>query len=152
MIVFSLSCVANLFNLRFSQVTFPLGFSPSAMQKLAHEHGELGTSRAAASMNVAMCLSSYSTTSLEDVIKVGGDNPYIIQMCVVKDRNITAQLLKRAEGMNVSFILRSFTARERYLMRWSMYQRMLSANHRPMQMLASKPYSSLLMFPFLEED
>lgn len=69
------------------------------MQKLAHEDGEIGTSRAAASMGVAMCLSSYSTTSLEDVIKVGGDNPYIIQMCVVRDRNITAQLLRRAEGM-----------------------------------------------------
>lgn len=69
------------------------------MQKLAHTDGELGTSRAAAAMGVAMCLSSYSTTSLEDVIKVGNNNPYIIQMCVVRDRNITAQLLRRAEGM-----------------------------------------------------
>jgi isopentenyl diphosphate isomerase/L-lactate dehydrogenase-like FMN-dependent dehydrogenase len=50
-------------------------------------------------MGVAMCLSSYSTTSLEEVIKVGNNNPYIIQMCVVRDRNITAQLLRRAEGM-----------------------------------------------------
>lgn len=71
------------------------------MQKLAHEDGEMGVSRAAASMGVAMCLSSYSNTSLEDVIKAGGDNPYIIQMCVVRDRNITAQLLRRAEGMEI---------------------------------------------------
>lgn len=45
-----------------------------------------------------MCLSSYATTPLEDVIKVGNNNPYMIQMCVVRDRNVTAQLLRRAEG------------------------------------------------------
>ncbi|KAK5059681.1 hypothetical protein LTR84_009564 [Exophiala bonariae] len=91
---------------RTYQVTFPLGFSPSAMQKLAHGDGELGTSRAAASMNVAMCLSSYSNTALEDVIKVGASNPYIIQMCVVRNRNITAQLLRRAEdaGFKAIFV------------------------------------------------
>ncbi|KAJ9604925.1 hypothetical protein H2200_010314 [Cladophialophora chaetospira] len=79
------------------RVEFPLGFSPSAMQKLAHQDGELATSRAAAAMGVAMCLSSYSNTSLEEVISVGNGNPYMIQMCVVKDRSITAQLLRRAE-------------------------------------------------------
>jgi (S)-2-hydroxy-acid oxidase len=67
------------------------------MHKLAHPDGELATSRAAASMGVAMCLSSYSTTSLEDVKEQGNGNPYAIQMCVVKDRNVTKQLLHRAE-------------------------------------------------------
>ncbi|PSK54332.1 Cytochrome b2, mitochondrial [Elsinoe australis] len=77
--------------------TFPVGFSPSAMQCLAHPDGELATSRAAASIGVPMCLSSYSTTSLEDVKAQSNGNPYMIQMCVVKDRNITLQLLQRAE-------------------------------------------------------
>lgn len=45
-----------------------------------------------------MALSSYSTTSLEEVKAQGADNPYMIQMCIVKDRNITLQLLHRAEG------------------------------------------------------
>ena len=70
------------------------------MQKLAHPDGERGTSRAAAALGVAMCLSSYSTTSLEDVIKEGSGNPYAVQACVVKDRNITEQLLRRAESMH----------------------------------------------------
>lgn len=46
-----------------------------------------------------MALSSYATTSLEDVIAQGAGNPYMMQMCIVKDRNITMQLLKRAEGV-----------------------------------------------------
>ena len=82
----------------FLEVTFPLGLSPSAMQQLAHPEGELATSRAAATMGLSMCLSSYSNTSLEDVKLQGKDNPYMIQMCVVKDRNVTKQLLQRAEG------------------------------------------------------
>ncbi|CAL8579877.1 hypothetical protein XPA_005607 [Xanthoria parietina] len=67
------------------------------MHKLAHPDGELATSRAASSMKVPMALSSYSTTSLEEVKAQGADNPYMIQMCIVKDRNITLQLLHRAE-------------------------------------------------------
>ncbi|KIW25898.1 uncharacterized protein PV07_09034 [Cladophialophora immunda] len=80
------------------KVTFPLGISPSAMHKLAHPDGELATSRAAASMNISMCLSSYATTALEDVAYEGRGNPYMMQMCVVKDRSRTKQLLERAEG------------------------------------------------------
>ncbi|KAH6633192.1 FMN-dependent dehydrogenase [Boeremia exigua] len=80
------------------RITFPCGFSPSAMHCLAHKDGETATSRAAATMNIPMTLSSYSTTSLEDVIAQGNGNPYMMQMCIVKDRNITKQLLKRAES------------------------------------------------------
>ena len=68
------------------------------MHKLAHPDGELATSRAAAAMKTAMALSSYSTTSLEEVKAQGADNPYMIQMCIVKDRSITVQLLRRAES------------------------------------------------------
>lgn len=77
----------------------PLGLSPSAMQSLAHPEGELATSRAAAKLGVPMCLSSYATTSLEDVIAQSDHNPYMMQICAVKDRSITLQLLKRAEGI-----------------------------------------------------
>ncbi|KAF9690869.1 hypothetical protein EKO04_011110 [Ascochyta lentis] len=80
------------------QITFPCGFSPSAMHCLAHPDGELATSRAASKMGIPMALSSYATTSLEDVIAQGADNPYMMQMCIVKDRNITMQLLRRAES------------------------------------------------------
>ena len=67
------------------------------MHRLAHPEGELATSRAAASQGICMGLSSYSTTSLEEVAAQGTGNPYFVQVCVLKDRRTTLQLLKRAE-------------------------------------------------------
>lgn len=69
------------------------------MHCLAHAEGERATSRAAAGMNIPMVLSTYSTVSLEDVRKEGGDNPYAFQLSIVKDRNMTLSWIKRAEGM-----------------------------------------------------
>ncbi|KAF2123839.1 FMN-dependent dehydrogenase [Dothidotthia symphoricarpi CBS 119687] len=92
--VSSLDTSAEIFG---TKITFPCGLSPSAMHRLAHPDGELATSRAAAKMSIPLALSSYSTTSLEDVKAQGNGNPYMMQMCIVKDRNITLQLLSRAE-------------------------------------------------------
>lgn len=47
-----------------------------------------------------MGLSSYSNYSLEDVAAQGSGNPYVMQMCVLRDRSITVQLLERAESMS----------------------------------------------------
>ncbi|KAL4987455.1 FMN-dependent dehydrogenase [Aspergillus falconensis] len=80
-----------------TKVSLPFGFSPAASQKLAHPDGELATSRAAAKFGICMGLSSYSNYSLEDVAAQGLGNPYVMQMCVLRDRSITMQLLKRAE-------------------------------------------------------
>lgn len=46
-----------------------------------------------------MGLSSYSNYPLEDVASQGAGNPYVMQMCVLRDRAITVQLLERAESM-----------------------------------------------------
>lgn len=77
----------------------PVGISPTAMQRLAHPDGEVATSRAAAAMHLPMCLSSYGNTALEDVKLQGNGNPYMMQMCVVKDREKTRQLMRRAQGI-----------------------------------------------------
>lgn len=47
-----------------------------------------------------MGLSSYSNYALEDVAAQGTGNPYVMQMCVLRDRSITVQLLERAESMS----------------------------------------------------
>jgi (S)-2-hydroxy-acid oxidase len=65
---------------------------------MAHPQGEKATSRAAARMNIAMALSTYSTVSLEQVVQEGGDNPYAFQLSIVKDRNMTLSWIKRAES------------------------------------------------------
>lgn len=76
----------------------PLGFSPAAMHRLAHEDGELATSRAAAKYGLCMGLSSYATESMENVAAQGNGNPYVMQLCMLRDRATTLQILKRAEG------------------------------------------------------
>jgi (S)-2-hydroxy-acid oxidase len=83
------------------KVTLPFGFSPAASMKLAHSDGELATSRAAAKYGLCMGLSSYSNYALEDVAAQGAGNPYFMQMCVLRDRAITIQLLERAESMSI---------------------------------------------------
>lgn len=83
-----------------TKVSFPLGFSPTALHRFAHPDGEKATSRAAANMGVGMALSSYSTTSLEDVAAQGtGRNPYAMQLTIPKERGFAVQMVKRAEGI-----------------------------------------------------
>ena len=86
-----------------TKVSFPFGFSPAASHKIAHPDGEVGTSKVAAEANICMALSSHATCSLEDVIAEGAGNPYMIQFIILKDRDITRQLLERAESETNAF-------------------------------------------------
>ncbi|KAF2720111.1 FMN-dependent dehydrogenase [Polychaeton citri CBS 116435] len=79
------------------KISLPLGFAPSAAHKLAHPDGELATSRAAAKNGIPMCLSSWATTSLEDVKQAGGSNPYAMQITFLRDRKVTLNAIQRAE-------------------------------------------------------
>ncbi|PIA88906.1 Hydroxyacid oxidase 1 [Cercospora beticola] len=87
------------------RVSMPLGFSPAAMHRLAHPEGELAVSRAAAKHNIAMGLSSYATEPLESVIAEGGSNPYAMQLCVLRNREISHQMIRRAEEAGYKAIL-----------------------------------------------
>lgn len=81
---------------------FPVGVSPSAMQKLVGGEGEVDVARAVASRGTFMILSSNSTSPLEDVINAAGPNPdtadFWFQIYVSQDRGKSAKLIKRAEG------------------------------------------------------
>ena len=68
------------------------------MHCIAHPEGEKATSRAAAATRIAMALSTYSTVSLEDVIAQRGQNPYALQLSILKDREPVKRWIKRAEG------------------------------------------------------
>jgi len=75
----------------------PLGVAPTAMQCLAHHDGELGTARACRDMNIAMGLSSFATTSLEDVAKESGENPNVLQLYLFESREHSRKLIQRAK-------------------------------------------------------
>ncbi|KAI1375626.1 S-2-hydroxy-acid oxidase [Hypoxylon crocopeplum] len=89
-----------------AQIAFPLGIAPAAMHGLAHPDGELATSKAAASTGIPMSLSTYSTTSLEDVAGVGSGNPYALQLSITAGRENCLRLIKKAEvaGYKALFI------------------------------------------------
>ncbi|RYP44545.1 hypothetical protein DL768_008994 [Monosporascus sp. mg162] len=89
------------------RTALPLGFSPAAMHRLAHPDGELATSRAAAKFGICMGLSSYATESMENVAAQGLGNPYVMQLCVLRDRHTTLQILQRAEAAGYKAIFLS---------------------------------------------
>lgn len=71
------------------------------MQCLAHPDGEKATARAAAKAGIPMGVSTYATTSLEDVKSAGDEavpgNTYMLQLYIFKNRQATENLVKRAE-------------------------------------------------------
>jgi len=86
---------------------YPISISPSAMHQLAHKDGELATSRAVASQGLTLTLSTFSTTSLENVIKAGkefkreDDIPhpeYWMQLYCFQNRSTSESLIRRAEA------------------------------------------------------
>ncbi|KZZ90871.1 FMN-dependent dehydrogenase family protein [Moelleriella libera RCEF 2490] len=77
------------------------------MHKLAHPDGEMAVSRVAAKWNICMALSSYATESLENVAAVGTGNPYAMQICVLRDRDTTLQILKKAAAAGYKAIFLS---------------------------------------------
>lgn len=77
---------------------FRMGVAPTAMQCLAHPDGELATARACRDANIVMGLSSFATTTLEDVAKENGSNPYVLQLYLFEERNHTIKMLRRAKA------------------------------------------------------
>ncbi|KAG8186983.1 hypothetical protein JTE90_005755 [Oedothorax gibbosus] len=92
-------------------VSFPIGISPVALHQFAHPEGELATVRGSCKEDCVFVLSTASSTKLEDVAKaafsVGGHaEPKIwMQVYIHKDRNITLDLIRKAESSGFSAIV-----------------------------------------------
>ncbi|KAF8408855.1 hypothetical protein HHK36_004924 [Tetracentron sinense] len=78
------------------KISMPIMVAPTAMQKMAHPEGEYATARAASAANTIMTLSSWATSSVEEVASTGPGIRFF-QLYVYKDRNVVAQLVRRAE-------------------------------------------------------
>lgn len=88
------------------QNSIPLGVAPTAMQCLAHPDGELATARACRDMGVVMGLSSFSTTSLEDVKEaLGPEHPGALQLYLFEDREESKRLIARAKEAGYKAVL-----------------------------------------------
>jgi len=83
----------NLFGCR---IEMPILVAPMAFQRLAHEEGEIGMAGAAAKHKTIMVASTLSTCTLEEIAESAKDRIWF-QLYVYKDRDITLELVKRAE-------------------------------------------------------
>lgn len=76
---------------------FPILLAPTSYHRLVHPEGEIATVRGAAAAGATMVVSSFATTSIEDVAKAA-KGPLWFQLYVNKDRGFTRDLVQRAEA------------------------------------------------------
>ncbi|KAL4625296.1 peroxisomal (S)-2-hydroxyacid oxidase GLO4-like isoform X1 [Castanea sativa] len=77
-------------------ISAPIMIAPSGLHKLAHPEGEIATARAAAVSNTIMVLSSMSSCTIEEVAS-SCNAVRFFQLYVYKSRDVSAQLVQRAE-------------------------------------------------------
>ncbi|KKY28408.1 putative fmn-dependent dehydrogenase family protein [Phaeomoniella chlamydospora] len=87
------------------RVNLPFGVAPTAMQRLAHSDGELGTARACKSAGIVMGLSSFATSTLEDVAEESAGIPTVLQLYLFEEREHSRQLIARAKKAGYKAVL-----------------------------------------------
>jgi 4-hydroxymandelate oxidase len=86
------------------RISMPIMVAPTAFHKLACEQGEIAMARAAKAAGTLFILSSLSNTAMESVFAAGG-SPRWFQLYIYKDRQITLELVKRAEAAGAEAIV-----------------------------------------------
>jgi 4-hydroxymandelate oxidase len=77
--------------------TSPIILAPTAYTRLFHPEGELAVAGGAAAAGVPYTVSSFSTTTVED-IRASSAGPLWFQLYVLRDRGLTRELVQRAEA------------------------------------------------------
>ncbi|XP_063393707.1 2-Hydroxyacid oxidase 1 [Cydia fagiglandana] len=79
------------------KVSMPIGISPTAMQRMAHPDGELANVKAAQAEGTIYTLSTIATSSIEEVSEAAPDAIKWFQLYIYNDRDVTRNLVLRAE-------------------------------------------------------
>jgi 4-hydroxymandelate oxidase len=79
------------------ELPYPILVAPSAFHRLIHPEGELATARGAAMANGLYCVSSFTTTPIEEIAKVS-TGPRWFQLYVVDDRSFVKDLVQKVEA------------------------------------------------------
>ena len=85
-------------------ISMPIAIAPTAFHKLACEEGEIAMARAAKAAGTLFILSSLSNTAMEAVFAEAA-SPRWFQLYIYKDRQITLDLVKRAEAAGAEAIV-----------------------------------------------
>ncbi|MEK2472471.1 alpha-hydroxy acid oxidase [Streptomyces noursei] len=78
-------------------VAFPVGIAPMAYHQLVHPDGETATVRAAGTVGALTIASTFSSVSLEKIAGAAA-GPLWLQLYVMRHREVTASLVRRAEA------------------------------------------------------
>ncbi len=78
-------------------ISMPIVVAPMAFQGMVHKDGELATARGAAAAGTIMSVSTMANHSIEEVAEVG-DGALWFQLYVYKDREVSRNLIERAES------------------------------------------------------
>uniref|UniRef100_A0A3Q1G1L0 (S)-2-hydroxy-acid oxidase n=1 Tax=Acanthochromis polyacanthus TaxID=80966 RepID=A0A3Q1G1L0_9TELE len=81
------------------KLSMPLCVGATAMQRMAHPEGETATARACKAVGTGMMLSSWATSTIEEVMSATASVESVLwmQLYIYKDRELTLSLLRRAE-------------------------------------------------------
>ncbi|XP_019619850.1 PREDICTED: hydroxyacid oxidase 2-like [Branchiostoma belcheri] len=83
----------------------PVVIAPTAQHVLAHDHGEKATAKAAASMNVGMVVSSWTSYGIEEIVAAAPDGVKWFHLTLQKDSARNKALLARAENAGCTAIV-----------------------------------------------
>ena len=85
------------------ELPFPILLAPTAFQRMAHRDGELASAQGSRSLDALMVVSTIATISLEDIAATGVRRWF--QLYVLRDRDLTAALVKRAHAAGYGAIV-----------------------------------------------
>jgi lactate 2-monooxygenase len=80
-----------------TKLSAPVILAPVGVQSILHPEAELAVARAASSTNVAVCLSTAASSTMEEVAEAMGGVPRWFQLYWPNDRELAASFLSRAE-------------------------------------------------------
>jgi isopentenyl diphosphate isomerase/L-lactate dehydrogenase-like FMN-dependent dehydrogenase len=85
------------------RVSLPVGLAPTGLNGLADPEGEAAAARAAARAGALFCISTLSSSSLEEAAAAGG--PRWFQLYVNEDRALSEAIVKRARDAGYSALV-----------------------------------------------
>jgi (S)-2-hydroxy-acid oxidase len=104
--VSNITCSTTVFA-NGNEIPFPCAVAPAAMQRMAHPDGEEAMARGCGAFGTVMGLSTFATTSLEDVKRAGDaarlesgksrESECVLQMYLFENRETSRDLVQRAE-------------------------------------------------------
>ncbi|KXJ30026.1 hydroxyacid oxidase 1 [Exaiptasia diaphana] len=79
------------------QISMPICAAPTGFQKMAHQDGEVGSAIACARSKTMVCISTYSSSSIDDIANAPFQGLRWLQLYVLKDVQQMTRLIRDAE-------------------------------------------------------